>query len=286
MKGFISRNLGNYLNNDFVCIYDATICKNNLDKIIEKIDDKFQHIIIDLNCVNDEEVLIEFIQHLKKIKNFQIIVIFYQYTNFLKLYELQVFDILAVNKLEDIEKEINNVINNPMQINSKLLGNSLKTKVKKIIAFINVEYCSYTSFLIKNLLKKNQRMYLLETNNVNTSLTNTYYIENACKLDCTQENIYSLLDMLPNHLDYLIIDFGKLNTFNRQLFLDIYGQLDLVYFVDTDNVMTKKSKYYQDCLNLIKEEDNHILLKIPHWKNKLKYLNCIKNVNYQIKKIK
>lgn len=280
MVGYISRNLEKYLNADYVNIFKQTINESNIDTVISNINHDYKHIIIDINCINDKITLYKLLTKIRQQFKVQIIIIYYQYINYEELYSLGVYDFISVQNIDKIQLEIDNIIATPNTISHLALAQVIKKKVNNIVGFVNIEHNSFTTTFIEKLLANDKNSFLLETNNCNNFLS--FESKQAANFLDTHESIMDMINKLPNNISTLYIDFGKLKTLNKKLFLELYNQMDCIYMVDTKNRFTRNTTYYQKALKIQNSDQRFKSITIPNNKNKFAYAKQI----MRVKKIK
>lgn len=288
MTGYISNNLDKILKNHYQCVTNQMIKEENLKTINKNIYKKLNHLVIDVNCVNNQATLINLVKNIKLInKDIKIIILYYQNIDFIDLYEFGVFDFIKFRSRDTILEEIEHIKTNPLKLSDYAIACLLRQKCKYIIGIINLENQSYTSTFITKVMKKVQDIFLLETKEVNTSIieympdiNGMYY---SPRENCKQ-NIYDIIRKIPDN-QTLIIDFGKFSRCDSDLLVKVYQQLNVCIVVDTDNEITKASRYYHDSMNILQTKTKVHFLKIPNKKNKIKYNKLVKAYANELKKI-
>lgn len=288
MTGYISNNLDKVLSKNYICISKSMITEENFNRLGKEELDRLSHIVIDINCINNQSTLYQLVKLIKEHnKDIQIIIIYYQEIEFINLYEYEVYDFIKFQSKDLIVDEIEHLKHYPLKLSDYAMSGILKQKFEYIIGVINLEHQSYTSTFIAKIMEKIDDIFLLETKEVNTSILEYQPNLNGIHYspqDYCKQNVMNIIKTIPNS-KILIIDFGKFSRCDKELLVKLYPQLDACLVVDTNNEITKSTKYYHDSINILESKTKTQIINIPKSSNKLKYKKMVKEYVSELKKI-
>ena len=276
MKSYISRNLASkFDSSDYKLIINEVVTLENVEIIIKRImDNNIEHLIIDINCFDNYQDIIDLVTKLKQNMNIQIIIIYYKKSTFKEFRELKVYDFINYERFIDLEGKINSLIKKPGLISVEDEINILKERYEKIVAFVSLEHISYTSTFIDDV------MTLIEIPSlfVETKMVNTSYIEiNKNIRSIILSNDFNYFD-IKEDVDVLLIDGGKYNELEFELIENIADQ---IYLIDSKSEIGKKQQKNIE----IKERLNamgYLEMNICNKKKRYKYKKLIKKTKEQI----